>query len=231
MDCRRRCRYLEDDLTSLTPPSDGFLIGGAQDGGPDRVGSSSEFNPSAYLRYEPAEDLTPYLQAGRGFRSGVVNQRLPDACQAAADAVGAGPFTDPDTLWNYELGVKSQFAEGRVGLNAAVYRQDWEGVQLGVALPAGSVCWQNAGDVTNDGVELEMAAQNRRCMALRPRRVGHQSGVRHASSPARPTRKASDCQTHRRRTASVGAQYSFVMGPSRTGYARADYVYVGRRCD
>lgn len=41
----------------------------------------------------------------------MVNQRLPDACQAVADAVGAGPFTDPDTLWNYELGVKSQFAD------------------------------------------------------------------------------------------------------------------------
>src|SRR5690606_36731615 len=116
-------RYLEDDLTSLTPPSDGFLIGGAQPGAPDEKGSSDEFNPSAYLRYEASDDKTRYCQASRGFRSGVVNQRLPDACQPEASAVVAPAITDPDTLWNYELGMKSQFSDGRVGLYAAVYRQ------------------------------------------------------------------------------------------------------------
>ncbi len=41
-----------------------------------------------------------------------------------------------DTLWNYELGVKSRHANGRLTLNAAVYRYKWSGVQLIAGLPA-----------------------------------------------------------------------------------------------
>ncbi|GFE87584.1 TonB-dependent receptor [Steroidobacter agaridevorans] len=219
-------RYLEDDLTSLTPASDGFLIGGAQPGAPDQEGSSSEFNPSAYLRYEPAEDLTLYLQAGRGFRSGVVNQRLPDACQAAAAAVGAGAFTDPDTLWNYELGVKSQFADGRLGLNAAVYRQDWEGVQLGVALPCGFSVLANAGDVTNDGVELEMVAQAGDAWRFNFAASYTQAEFERVE-PGTIYSKGERLPDAPEKNGSVGAQYSFVMGPEWSGYVRADYVYVG----
>jgi iron complex outermembrane receptor protein len=219
-------RYLEDDLTSLTPPSDGFLIGGAQEGAPDQVGSSSEFNPSAYVRYEPAEDLTLYLQAGRGFRSGVVNQRLPDACQAAADAVGAGQFTDPDTLWNYELGVKSHFAEGRLSVNAAVYRQDWEGVQLGVSLPCGFSVLANAGDVTNDGVELEMVAQAGDAWRFNFSASYTQAEFKRVE-PGTIYAKGERLPDAPEKNGSAGAQYSFVMGPEWSGYIRADYVYVG----
>ena len=219
-------RYLEDDLTSLNPPSDGFLIGGAQPGAPEQGGSSSEFNPSAYLRYEPADDLTLYLQAGRGFRSGVVNQRLPDACQAAAAAVGAGAFTDPDTLWNYELGVKSQFAEGRLGINAAVYRQDWEGVQLGVALPCGFNVLANAGDVTNDGVELEMVAQAGDAWRFNLAASYTQAEFERVE-PGTIYAKGERLPDAPEKNGSLGAQYSFVMGPEWSGYVRADYVYVG----
>lgn len=219
-------RYLEDDLTSLTPASDGFLVGGAQPGAPDEGGSASEFNPSAYLRYEPSDDLTLYVQAGRGFRSGVVNQRLPDTCQAAADAVGAGAFTDPDTLWNYELGVKSQFAGGHFGLNAAVYRQDWEGVQLGVSLPCGFSVLANAGDVENDGVELELVAQpsdawrfNLSASYTTAEFTRVEPGTIYATGERLPDAPE--------KNGSAGAQYNFVIGPTWGGYVRADYVYVG----
>ncbi len=221
-------RYLEDDLTSLTAPSDGLLLGGKTDGAPDRVGSSSEFNPSAYLRYEPAEDLTLYLQAGRGFRSGTVSPPLPDQCQAQAAAVGAGgPITDPDTLWNYELGVKSQLAGGRLGINAAVYRQDWQGVQLGVALPCGFSALANAGDVTNDGVELEMVAQVSEAWRFNFS-ASYTKAEFERVEPGTIYTKGERLPDAPEKNGSVGAQYSFVMGPEWSGYVRADYVYVGQ---
>jgi iron complex outermembrane recepter protein len=219
-------RYLEDDLTSLTPPSDGFLIGGELPAGPNEGGSADEFNPSAYLRYEPSDDMTLYLQAGRGFRSGVVNQRLPDSCQAAAAATGAGALTDPDTLWNYELGVKSQFAAGRFGLNAAIYRQDWEGVQLGVSLPCGFSVLANAGDVTNDGAELELVAQpsdawrfNLSASYTTAEFERVEAGTIYAIGERLPDAPE--------KNGSAGAQYNFIIGPEWGGYLRADYVYVG----
>ncbi len=89
---------------------------------PTVEGSDDEFNPSGYLRFQPTADVTTYLQASRGFRSGQVNQALPDACVPDAQDLNVQPITDADTLWNYELGVKSRHANGRLTLNAAVYR-------------------------------------------------------------------------------------------------------------
>src|SRR6185369_6279415 len=96
----------------------------------------------------------------RGFRSGVVNPLIADTCQAQAQALGAKDFTDPDTLWNYELGAKSQVADGCVSINGAVYRQKWEGVQLGVMLECGFLQILNAGDAISDGAEIELVAQS-----------------------------------------------------------------------
>ena len=106
-----------------------------------------------------ATRMTLYAQAAKGFRSGVVNPLIADTCQEQAQALGAKEFTDPDTLWNYELGAKSQLADGRLAINGAVYRQKWEGVQLGVTLECGFSQVLNAGDATSDGVELELVAQ------------------------------------------------------------------------
>ena len=40
-----------------------------------------------------------------------------------------------------------------------MYRQKWEGVQLGVTLECGFSQVLNAGDATSDGAEIELVAQ------------------------------------------------------------------------
>ena len=37
---------------------------------------------------------------------------------------------DEETLWNYEVGIKTEFADRRVRLNASVFYMDWEGLQV-----------------------------------------------------------------------------------------------------
>ena len=127
-------RYLEDDITDFDISADGFLVRGFEPGPttpePPQTGSVDEFNPSAYVRFEPSDTTTFYAQAAKGFRSGVVNPLIADSCLEEAERLGAQEFTDPDTLWNYELGAKTQVADGRLAINGAVYRQKWEGVQL-----------------------------------------------------------------------------------------------------
>jgi hypothetical protein len=78
--------------------------------------------------------MTYYVQAARGFRSGAPNQALaydPNGpCGATAAADGVRPLTDPDTLWTYELGLKSTWADKRIAANIALFHQNWRGVQL-----------------------------------------------------------------------------------------------------
>src|SRR5882672_192832 len=219
-------RYLEDELTDISPGFDGLLGGGPTPAGDPTKGSVNELNPSAYVRFEPSDGLTLYAQAGRGFRSGVVNGPQPDQCADDAAAVGLGPVTDPDTLWNYELGLKGQFASGRLAINTAIYKEDWKGVQLSLGLDCGFSGAVNGGDATGKGAELELVAQPtgawRFNLSYSYNKVewdnvepgtGFVAGERLPDSPEK--------------NASAGAQYSFDLGAVWKGFARADYTYVG----
>jgi outer membrane receptor protein involved in Fe transport len=223
-------RYLEDDITDFDISADGFLIRGGTPGPttpePPQSGHVAELNPSAYVRFEPSDNATLYAQAAKGFRSGVVNPLIADTCVDQAEALGAKEFTDPDTLWNYEVGAKSQLADGRLAINGAVYRQKWEGVQLGVTLECGFSQVLNAGDATSDGAELELVAQpvdawrfnvsvafnNTEFDNVVPE-SGFRSGDRLPEVP--------------KVNGSAGVQYSFSLGSTWSGFVRADYVHVG----
>ncbi len=223
-------RYLEDDITDFDISADGFLVRGFEPGPttpePPQKGKVDEFNPSAYVRFEPSDSTTLYAQAAKGFRSGVVNPLIADNCVDQAEALGAQEFTDPDTLWNYELGAKSQVADGRVAINGAVYRQKWEGVQLGVTLECGFSQILNAGDATSDGAELELVAQPvdawRFNVSVAVNNTEFDSVVRETGFvPGERLPEVPEVN------GSAGVQYNFDFGSTWSGFLRADYVYVG----
>ena len=220
-------RYLEEDLERLTAATEGFLVGGVAPAEPARKGSSYEVNPSAYVRFEPSDAMTLYLQAARGFRSAQTNQTLAytGGCAPEAAAVGLKAVTDPDTLWSYELGLKTRLADGRVALNAAVYRQEWDGVQLPVQFDCGFGGTINGGDIEGDGVEVELTARLTDALQLnvsgayntnefksvKPG-VGFEVGERPPGAPEK--------------NASAGLQYDFALSATWSAFARADYSYV-----
>lgn len=221
-------RYLEEDLERLSAAAEGFFVGGFLPAEAPRKGTSYEVNPSAYLRFRATQDATFYVQTARGFRSPQTNSALSytGTCAAEAAAVGLGPLTDPDTLWNYELGMKSRFADGRLGVNTAIYRQEWEGVQLPVQFACGTGGVINGGDVRGQGVELELDARLTDAWQLnlsanygrnefekvKPD-IGFEVGDQLPGSP----------ETN----GSAGLQYDFAVNADWSGFARADYMYVG----
>jgi len=218
-------RYLEADLTAPFLPLDGILGAGAP-AVPTVKGSNDEFNPSGFLRFQPTADVTTYLQASRGFRSGQANQALPDPCTPDAQPLNVQAITDPDTLWNYELGVKSRHANGRLTLNAAVYRYRWSGVQLIAQLPCGFSVIVNGGDAIGKGAELEVAAEPtdawRVNVALAYNRSEFDNVV--SSSGYTEGQRLPDAP---RVNGSAGLQRSFHLAGQWNGFIRGDYTYVG----
>jgi iron complex outermembrane recepter protein len=219
-------RYLNDEVTAIGGPAEGILVGGSPPPDPTVSGTKTELNPSAYLRFKPIESTTLYLQAARGFRSGQVNPLLPAQCLAEASESGLAQVTEPDTLWNYELGLKALFAEGRFSLNGAVFRHNWEGVQLGKTLVCGFSGILNGGDVTGRGAELEVVAQpndawrfNASVSYARNRFENVVAGTDFADGERLPDAPENN--------ASLGVQYNFPLGTAWAGFARADYVHVG----
>lgn len=118
---------------------------------------SNGISPRVLLSYDVSEDVSINAQASKGFRLGGVNDPLNLPLCTPADAALFGGFQDYDdeTLWNYEVGVKSQ---GRgFTFNAAGFYNDIRNLQ--VTLDAGSCSSRivfNVDKAHSMGVEFEL---------------------------------------------------------------------------
>ncbi len=136
-----------------------FKSGGLFANGDNRTDStkSSGFTPRFLLSYDLSDAVTVNAQASKGFRLGGVNDPLNLPLCSPADAALFGGFQDYDdeSLWNYELGVKSQ---GRgFTFNAAGFYNDIKNLQ--VTLDAGSCSSRvvfNVPKAHSMGVEFEL---------------------------------------------------------------------------
>jgi iron complex outermembrane receptor protein len=73
--------------------------------------------------YKFNEDLFAYLRVATGFRSGGYNQSITN---------GDITETSPETLTDYELGLKSTWLEGSLTVNSAIYYYDIKNLQLNI---------------------------------------------------------------------------------------------------
>lgn len=138
-----------------------FTTGGLFSNGDDQVDSTSSdgFNPRLLVSYDVSNDMTINAQASQGFRLGGVNDPLnvPLCDDGDLQTFGAFQAYDDETLWNYELGFKSEF--DKVRFNAAVFYTDIEDLQ--VTLDAGSCSSRisfNVPEAHTLGVEWELTA-------------------------------------------------------------------------
>lgn len=140
----------------------------------DEDTSESGVNPNVVLKYIASEDVNVYLSAAKGFRIGGLNDPIPttglvgSACAANLASLGVSlqDSFDSDELWNYELGIKSTLAGGRVRLNSALYYIDWEDVQSQAFLQCGFQTLTNDANLVSKGIEFEMVAQATEALGL-----------------------------------------------------------------
>lgn len=121
----------------------------------DTSASFSSLSPKFGLDFQASDDLMVYVSASRGFKSGGFDGR-------ANTAEGAVPYL-PETMWSYEAGLKSSFADHRITASLAAFHNDYSNLQLSsfVADQQGnfSALFTNAGRATMNGLELELAAR------------------------------------------------------------------------
>jgi iron complex outermembrane receptor protein len=101
-----------------------------------------------------------YASVSKGFRLGGINDQLNVPLCTPQDLINYGghPTWDDETLWNYEVGSKSQFMEGRGSLNLAAFRSEIKDLQA--ILTAGSCSSRivlNVPKARSTGGELEFA--------------------------------------------------------------------------
>ena len=117
---------------------------------------ASGSSPRAVLSYYPVQDTTVYVTAARGYRPGGPNVGLPSNIGCTLTNAYS-PLYSPDSVWNYEIGAKTEFLQRRLSVDVAAYQIDWKNVQQAVTDPGcGALFVANVGSAQSKGVEVEI---------------------------------------------------------------------------
>ncbi|HWV16927.1 MAG TPA: TonB-dependent receptor [Cellvibrio sp.] len=122
-----------------------YRFGGA---GPLKVNFSDEYKeflPKSTLAWHATDTWTFGFTAGRGYNGG------------GAGITFSPPFVaysyDPEYVWNYEGFTRAQLLDGRLGLTANLFYNEFEDMQLPFSLAANSSVIRNAERATTYGLE------------------------------------------------------------------------------
>ncbi|HEY0342819.1 MAG TPA: TonB-dependent receptor [Steroidobacteraceae bacterium] len=123
--------------------------------------SGSALTKKFLLSYKVTAENLVYTEASSGFRPGGSIDPVPSTCLAELESLGYPANlhqSNPDSLWNYELGSKNSFLEGRLVANVAAFYIDWKNIQINRELDCGFAFTANVGHATSKGFELETEA-------------------------------------------------------------------------
>ncbi|MBY6211180.1 TonB-dependent receptor [Microbulbifer agarilyticus] len=112
-----------------------------------------EFSPRIALQYNISNDVMAFTSYAKGFKSGGFFARTQNV-----DAISS---FDPEYVDTFEAGLKSEWLDNRVRLNATAFMTDYSDKQEEILVPAGdqvNTIVRNAGEVEISGLELELQA-------------------------------------------------------------------------
>lgn len=135
------------------------------------TGFQNKLTQKYNLSWQPSADQNYYALASQGLRRGHPNSNalvnngrsLIDPSDPTIIPLSA----DSDSLWNYELGAKTRWFDGRFQANLALYYIDWGPMQVNLVRQSDTKPYVgNAGKSTSKGVELELQARPERTIDL-----------------------------------------------------------------
>ena len=181
--------------------------------------SFSNVSPQMSVAVRLNPDRLVYASMARGFKAGGFN---------AASPVGLEAYGEEQT-WNLEGGVKTTWADGRVTANAAVFRIDWDDLQLNLPDPVVPAQFYiaNVGGAVSQGVEVELRARVQPGVDVFSA-VGYTSARFSEGSVSSGVNVAdNDVPNTPDYTVMFGSQLSRSLGTDFTLFGGADVTFVG----
>ena len=102
------------------------------------------------VSYKPTSTMTLYLRAASAYRPGG-----PNILSGLQIADGAPATFGPDSLWNYEGGIKGSLWDQKITYSIDGYHMIWSNMQLNVFVGGGTVV-ANASSSESDGGEVSV---------------------------------------------------------------------------
>ncbi len=147
-------RYFKEKLDGVQQTTHPFAAGPVLPPVSDFSQSASKTTSKFNASYEFNDDLLVYATAAQGFRAGGLNPQAFVLTTAPIPAVFA-----PDSLWDYEIGVKGRLFEHLLEYQVDGYWIDWKNIQVQEVAPPSLHYTGNAGNAVAKGVEFEFTAR------------------------------------------------------------------------
>lgn len=249
-----------DVITGLA--SNGATVGSDLSGpGQVEAAGTQEANavtPRVTASYRLDDDRLLYFTASKGqrlpqsFKNPQFFQNQLPQCEALAGRLGlldaALNGTHSDTVWSYDLGLKSVWMDHRLLIDVALYDVRWTGMQLNVLLnqfdaACNAIIAANVGDVDIKGVEIETQYVPINDLIFTASVASADSGLTSdvagvTSSLGTPLKKGDEVTSAPPWTANASAQYIFnvpfvqkALPGNSKGYALVTWRYTGERFD
>jgi len=198
------CTRLPDNLQ----PGGGELV-------PPRTATFNNFTPRASLQYQWQPNIMTYATYSKGFNAGGFNT-----------ATNVPIPYKPETLDNYEIGLKSDLFDKHLRFNLSAFYGEYKDIQVKVDLPYGETVVQateNAGAGLVKGLELESlwAATDRLTVNLN---IGVLKTAYTDTGGQTDLQKDTAFPWSPKMTYDLGAQYRWSLNQGNLTL-RGDYVY------
>ncbi|WP_380872368.1 TonB-dependent receptor [Sphingomonas sp. DBB INV C78] len=192
-----------------------LVVGATQDEKKSWDGTTWDLTP----QFDLADNALLFLRFARGFRSGGFN--------GGAFIQSAVATVDPETVTDYEAGLKSTLFDGKLIANLTAFYYDYENIQANVLTtgPAGLVSrLRNAGKGRAKGFEVELKATPIEGLSLYGNFGFLDSKYTDFETGGAPANGNSFANAPRY-TASLGAEYRIDIGDGHAILPQADWSY------
>jgi iron complex outermembrane recepter protein len=225
--------------------SEGYELGLATGGGPPVVSppateTESGVNPKFEADYHLTPDQMVYVNVAKGFRPGGIVPIVPSGeAGTATDCTAALKAVDPnitiaqtrsyqsDSLWNYELGTKTEWMDHRLSMDAAAFYIKWNNIQQEILLSCGFQYTANAGAAVSKGGELEVRARPTDPLEM-SLGLGYQDAKITQTSIESPQAVGSPIYQVPDWTGNGAVSYTTELTSGWKMISGADYSYIGR---
>jgi iron complex outermembrane receptor protein len=190
---------------------------------PETEVKNSVFTYMVTPEYKITPDILAYTRFASGFRAGGIN---------VSQGVGTPIQYNPDRTYNYELGLKADFLEHHLIVDASLYYIDWKNLQINLTSPVDKANYlANGSEAKSEGIELAVRARPLTGLTL-DGWIDYDGAALTQDFPADSTAygvKGNRLPFNARWTGHVSAQQDVPLGHGVTGYLGAQATYVGER--
>lgn len=113
----------------------------------------TNFVPRFIVDYQATDNIMVYGSVAKAIKAGGFN-----VITISGNIDPNDRFYDVESSWNYEVGMKTTLADGKVNLNMAAFQTNWSDQIVRALSSTFSVLNANVGESTIKGVEVEMQA-------------------------------------------------------------------------